>query len=248
MVTMEDIEEKFDRTLFPFLGFRWIWLAIILYSLPSLLVQIFLHPQSTAFLTLSAGRPWGIITSSFVHNNLTHFSSNFFMFLTLVFLFLVANLFNDIDKREHVGKVFFGSVFIAGTVVSSSLELMYRNLAGETVRIMGSSGIVYAALGCLLTSALINLLFYHARRVEKYFKNESGITKPGEGFLFFSSLAINISILLVSIYWVFTPDFLGEGVHIGKVAHGSGFLAGFLISLFSLLKFSELKESFESIL
>lgn len=235
---MESFINRLDRVLFPFLGFKWIWVAILTFCVPSLLVHIFFWPSSTVFLSLSASNPLAIFTSPFVHTDLTHFFNNLVLFLSFIFFFVVVNLSKKREKRRYPSKVFFGTAILVGIFVSGPAELIYRSSIGEAVRVMGSSGIVYAALGVLLTSCLVNLLFSHGRRVKEILKNELRPTRPGERFLFYIDFAFNLAILCVVILWVFSPDFLGVGPKIGKIAHASGFLAGFVISFFFFLSSS----------
>lgn len=238
---MKGITNKLDRVLFPFVGFKWIWVAVLVFCVPSLLIHIFLWPSSTVFLSLSANNPWGVLTSPFVHVDLTHFFNNLVLFLTLTFFFVVTNLSRGLEGRRYLSKVFFGTIFIAGTFVSGPVEVIYRSFIGEAVKVMGSSGIVYAALGVLLTSCLVNLLFRHVRRVRKFLSDEVSVTMPGERFLFYIDFVFNLAIVWVVIVWVFSPDFLGVGSHIGRVAHASGFLVALLASFFSFSNFFGLK-------
>ncbi len=234
--------EKLDRVLFPFLGFRWIWISILTFCVPSLLIHIFLWPSSNILLSLSANNPLGIFTAPFVHKDLTHFINNLTLFLSFTFFFVTANLSREFERRRYISRVFFGIVFLSGTFISGPAELIYRNFVGEAVRVMGSSGIVYAALGVLLISCLIKLFFRHGQRVKELLSDELSPARPGGRLLFYVDFSFNLAIVCVVILWVFSPDFLGVGSNIGKVAHASGFLAGFGASFFLFLDFSKLKD------
>lgn len=141
---MESSDGRLDSILNLFRGFKWVWMAIALLSSISLFIHVFLWPDSIDLLSLSASKPWGIVTGAFVHKNWSHLHGNLIVFVLFCIYFIIGNMLRDIESKEFSSKVFFVSSFLAGTIVAGPLELWARDFVPN---VFGASGIAYASAG-----------------------------------------------------------------------------------------------------
>jgi membrane associated rhomboid family serine protease len=109
------------------------------------------------FLSLSPGQPWGVVTSIFAHDGFAHLVSNLMGFVLWAGMFVLVNSLNPPEVRAGMSRVFLWAVFVAG-LATNGVQLLTWWVTGVTdIASVGASGIVYAALGVLLMSALVSL-------------------------------------------------------------------------------------------
>ena len=139
-------------------GFRSVGIAFTLFSLLNLalFLLITLHPPLLEGLWLSADRPWGILTSAFVHRDLGHLVSNLRGFMLAAGFFVVVNLHNRVRARRYSSRIFLWLIFLSGFVANGIGFLAWYWAGVSGVHSWGASGIVYAGIGALLASALCN--------------------------------------------------------------------------------------------
>ena len=213
-------------------GFRSVGTAFILFSLLNLalFLLITLYPQLLEGMWLSADRPWGIFTSAFVHEDLSHLIGNLEFFLLWSMLFVVINLYSDKETRQTHGKIFLWLIFISG-FATNAIDFTARWWPSGITEVgaRGASGIVYAAAGVCMASALNN-------------SSESlrGLSKSGElkqklARLCFGALVV----ILLVLYVVQDPrTFLNVAPEVNVRAHFWGFSIALFLSLGLLLIYS----------
>jgi len=140
-------------------GFGPLVLAFAIFVLINSLMFIVtsIYPSVVDSLSLAPDRPWGIFTSSFIHASPEHIFNNMEGFTFASVLFVLVNLKSSPESRRRSSRFFFGLIFIAG-FLADSIEFSVWQLRGlQNVSSLGSSGMVYAALGVVLASALYNI-------------------------------------------------------------------------------------------
>jgi membrane associated rhomboid family serine protease len=216
-------------------GFRNLGQAFIVFSLLNLAIftLISLHPPLLRDLWLSDDRPWGILTSVFTHADPDHIVSNLLGFVLASGLFAVVSAVNSVEGRRRWSRVFLWLVFLSGFVAN---VIQYPWLLWHPdFNSWGASGIVYGAFGVLLAASLRSVPAHlHViarehrrwtgkRRRRRLFKFDRGSLATLPGLV---CLAVVTSFLLS----IFTNpgEFLGVGPGVNVLAHGLGFLIGFL--------------------
>lgn len=206
------------------LGFKYVWIAIILFCLVNVLLHILLWPSSLDYLTLSADRPWAFLPSAFVHWDSSHLFNNLWAFVGFGLVFVFVNMFGSMERKKYWSKFFFYLVFIGG-ILAGVIEFLARHFMGRHDTIAGSSGLVYASIGVLFASSLFISLSYLLDGFIKrgFFKNTRKLL----------DFALNIAtFIFLFLYLTHDPsDFLSVGPKTGVFAHGYGFLLGFSISV-----------------
>jgi len=217
-----------------FAGFRSVGLALTLFIFLNIAIfsLISIWPELLDWLWLSADHPWGIVTSNFVQAELPHLASNLEGFTLAAGLFVVVCTLWRVRVRRRWSRVFLWLVFLSG-IVGSAIE--YPLLIESQDVSWGASGIVYGALGVLLAACLrslpaqIKALAKEHRRWERK-RRKLGLfrfdRKSLRTFPSLMSLTILISFLL--LIFIDPADFLSAGPGVDVIAHGLGFLLGFL--------------------
>jgi membrane associated rhomboid family serine protease len=215
-----------------FAGFRSVGIAFTIFTLLNLAVfsLISLWPGLLDFLMLSADRPWGIVTSNFAHEEFPHLASNLEGFTFAAGFFVIVCLVLKVKDRRRWSRLFLWLVFLSG-IVGSVIEYPVLIVSGDSS--WGASGIVYGALGVLLAACIRSLpahiqLFAkeHRRQARKRRKWRMFSRRSLRTFPSLMSLALLLSFLVL----IFTDpaDFLSAAPGIDVLAHGLGFLLGFL--------------------
>lgn len=215
-------------------GFRSVSLAFTIFTLLNLAVffLISIWPGLLDWLWLSADHPWGIITSNFTQAELPHLASNLEGFTLAAGLFVVVCLVLKVGDRRRWSRVFFWLVFLSG-IVGSAIEYPVLVINGDFS--WGSSGIVYGALGVLLAACLRSLPAQmralakeHRRWARK--RRKWGLFRFGRRSLRTFPNLMSLAILISFSLLIFTnpADFLSVAPGVDALAHGLGFLLGFL--------------------
>lgn len=223
-----------------FAGFRSVGTAFTLFSLLNLagFAAVSLWPGLLEDLWLSADRPWGIVTSAFVHRDLGHLVSNLREFMLAAGFFVVVNLHNRVRARRYSSRIFLWLIFLSG-FAANGIEFLAWHWAGVSgVHSWGASGVVYAGIGVLLASALCNFPvhlrnFVKAHRRRPWRGKRKPKKKLGWGLLRGTAGLLSMALalaLLVLLFW--NPGaFLSVGPGVDVLAHGLGFLLGFAPSM-----------------
>lgn len=216
-------------------GFRPLGIAFIIFSFANLAVfaLVSLWPGLLEGFWLSADRPWGILTSAFTHADLSHLAANLQGFVFAAGFFVVVAAVNPVPLRRRWSRVFLWLVFIAG-FAANALEYPLL-LAGPNYNSWGASGIVYGALGVLLAAALRSLPA-HFRAIAREHRRWRGRRRKWGLFKFDRKSVrtlpnlMTIAVLTTFLLMIFTDPggFLSVGPGVDVLAHGLGFLFGFL--------------------
>ncbi len=208
--------------------------AIFLSSNIAVFALVSLFPWMLKWLWLSADRPWGIITSAFTHAELEHLTNNLVGFTFSSVLFVLANAINRPALRRRWAVAFFLLPFIAG-IGANAIE--YPLVLLRPSNSWGASGVVYGSIGVLLGSSIRNLPIYISA-ISKERRSSRKCKVRGLSKVFRKSLRNTLYILSPAIaatfllYIVLDPSgFLSEGPNVDVLAHGFGFLIGFLGSM-----------------
>ncbi|MDH5794476.1 MAG: rhomboid family intramembrane serine protease [Candidatus Bathyarchaeota archaeon] len=171
--------------------------------------------QLNDLLAASRETPWGIVTSLFVHANEGHLSNNMIaLFFFLVFLVATNAL---LPKAEMKKRIFSSSLAIF--VVPVVLNVFWISLFPE-VKIMGSSGIVYALEGSCLGFSMHNAL--ELKRPTTYTSKERRITLA-------SSLSNIVVCVILLLNLIVSPEtFLGSKFEVVVWLHALSFCGGLL--------------------
>lgn len=174
--------------------------------------------QLNELLAASRGTPWGIFTSLFVHANEGHLSSNMIALLFFLALLVATNAL--LPKAEMKKRILSSSlaIFIVPAILNSFWILLFPE-----VKIMGSSGIVYALEGSCLGFSMLNAL--ELKRPAAHTPKERRITLA-------SSLS-NIVVCAVLLFnLIAAPEtFLGSKFGIVIWLHAFSFCGGLLSAL-----------------
>lgn len=214
-------------------GFQGVGTAFTVFALVNVIVylMISLYPSLLDFLYLSADHPWGILTSAFTHIDLAHLVNNLEGFTFAVLLFLPVVSVYQVRIRRRWSRVFLWLVFLSG-ICANAIEYPLL-IIGPDFNSWGASGVVYGALGVLLAASLLSLPAHiHAlakgRRARRRIKWRP-FRYDRYSRASFSALMC-FSIILSFLYLIITDaaGFLSAGPGVDVLAHGLGFLLGFL--------------------
>jgi membrane associated rhomboid family serine protease len=145
----------------------------------------------------STKTPWGIVTSFFVHDDEAHLLNNMVSLFLFLMLFFVSNSF--LTEREI--KARFKTVFLAIFSIPAILNLLIIIFYPE-LKIIGSSGIVYALEGMCLGYSFLNTL--ELRTIQNSLKNQKRL-------LLVSSLSNLIIIIGFLLGLIFYPQWILAG-------------------------------------
>lgn len=150
----------------------------------------------------------------------------------------MVNLHNRVRARRYSSRIFLRLIFLSGFAANGIGFLAWQWAGVSGVHSWGASGVVYAGIGALLASALCNFPthlrnFVKARRrrprkgKRKLWRKFGWVLMRGTAGSLSMALALA---LLVLLFW--NPGaFLSVGPGIDVLAHGLGFLLGFLVSM-----------------
>lgn len=208
-------------------GFRYLALAFIIFSLLNIMIFLLIqiHQPLLESLWLSADRPWGILTSAFTHAQLDHLVSNLQGFTLAVLLFVPVCSAYPARVRERWSGVFLWLVFAAG-IGANAVEYPLL-LWGPSFNSWGASGVVYGGLGVLLAGC-IRSLPDHLKALPK--KRRRRMFKFDRRFWRGFRAVFVMSLVFTFLMMLFTDPggFLSAGPDVDVMAHGFGFLLGFL--------------------
>ncbi|MEW6593060.1 MAG: rhomboid family intramembrane serine protease, partial [Candidatus Hadarchaeota archaeon] len=184
-------------------------------------------------LSLAPDKPWGVLTSAFVHGDAGHLLNNIQGFALSCVFFLLANFGLNLKERRHISRLFAWLIFISA-FASDAVELVIWQLSATTgVSSFGSSGIVYASLGVVLSSAI----FSSGMNLEKLRMAKRRKKSPLKAKdMVIPALSV-IIFLIIFLELVLTPEFffsVGPGVDV--FAHEFGFFLGFASSFLMFVR------------
>jgi membrane associated rhomboid family serine protease len=188
-----------------------------------------------------------VVTSLFAHDGFGHLVSNLLGFMLWGGMFVLVNSLNPPEIRAGVSRVFLWTVVVAGLATNGVQLLVWWATGAMNVASVGASGIVYAALGVLLVSALVslpqNLSKFNVGLRRLTLRPKRGrfewltrlISKSGRGepkWRVFKVLLVGAftPALVLSILYrlcVTPSEFLSAGPGIDIFGHAMGFLLGF---------------------
>lgn len=194
----------------------------------ALFATIRTRPDLLEYLSLSPQRPWGIVTSVFVHEEFFgHLFGNLLFFGLYCVAFVVANWPCDAETRRFSSKLFLWLVFLSGFLANTIV--FFRWPAGAKPA-YGASGVVYAAGGAWFASLLFGLASLPGR-FPGYWKGTGRMGKL---------ISVVIALLAAAITGSLISDprgFLNAAPEVNVYAHAWGFLIGLILSFCFLLCF-----------
>ncbi len=172
------------------------------------------YPWLNGFLVASRSTPWGVVTSLFVHSDLSHLVMNLIGIFSFVLVFSFTNYY--MPSEEVVSRVhFFIIAILAATVLSNVLWIIVANIGS-----IGASGLVYASEGAVTGFCLVNFwdLFSDAR----------GTSTGKRGVIL-----VNLLVFLAICGWMvfYTNSFLSYGRDVNVLIHGSSFVLAFILAI-----------------
>lgn len=238
MIVMSNIATGTKSIRKQLIGFRSVGLAFVIFFLLNLALYLLitLHPPLLEDLWLSADRPWGILTSMFVHQELDHLAGNLLFFTVWSALFVTVNLLSGAEARRLWSRFFLGAVFLAG-ITANAIEFGAWGLAGVPDNSWGASGVVYAAMGVLLACALYNLpsnltalrgAVAKRRRKPRKIRRRLKLVLKFEKTFIVSMVSIGVVVVFLSQLVLDPGTFFSAGPGVDVLAHELGFLLGFL--------------------
>jgi membrane associated rhomboid family serine protease len=173
-------------------------------------------PHLDDLLKSSASTPWGIMTSIFLHANLSHLSANMIgLWLWTGYVILPDGLLNREQIKQRLK--WFLPIVLGSAIAANLLWLLFVPDGNSR----GSSGLVFAISGVALGYSLMNLL-----KIVQGFKV---LNQQFPRRRLISALISNLStvgMFLVLIIF-FTGYFLAVGPGVNSFAHGVAFLITF---------------------
>jgi membrane associated rhomboid family serine protease len=110
------------------------------------LVLLYLQPDSTALMASSQNIP-GVVTSIFVHKDIVHLGVNLTLAFTALLLYSFSNI---ISGRRN------DNFMVMATLLSAILANLAYVFMSPYSRVAGSSGLVSAFLGGIMTFAFLD--------------------------------------------------------------------------------------------
>jgi membrane associated rhomboid family serine protease len=185
----------------------------------SLCVVVFVlgqtHPWIDSLLVASRSTPWGVVTSLFIHSDISHLAMNLVGLLSFLLVFTFTNYYFPADEIASRVLFFIAAILIT-TVLSNILWIIIANIGT-----IGASGLVYASEGAVTGFCLLNFwdLYNEAR--------DSGAKGKR------SVMLVNLFVFAVVCAWMlfYTNSFLSYGSDVNVLIHGSSFVLAFIISI-----------------
>jgi len=195
-----------------------VFVPVLVSSIMIYVAEIYRFSGLKEVLAASRETPWGIITSLFVHENEAHLLNNMIALFTFLMLLVTSNAF--LPKEEAKRRILNSLVviFLFPVVLNLSLILFFPE-----VRMIGSSGIVYALEGRCLGLSLLNAL--ELRKIRNRIKNERKMLLASSlsNLTVFAGFLLNLAL--------FPEVFLASGPQTTATFHSLAFFGGFLTVL-----------------
>lgn len=99
--SLDRLKEKLQEDFHALSDFKWVWVSLVSVCGISPLVHAFWWPSALKFLSLSIDKPWGLITSAFVHKDLDHLFGNLWPFIAGALVFVGLNSYGDGNRRRN---------------------------------------------------------------------------------------------------------------------------------------------------
>jgi membrane associated rhomboid family serine protease len=202
------------------LGFRDIWLAFITVLITSLFVYIasYAYPSLMDIFAVSPQTPWGIVTSIFAHAGIEHLIGNMLLLFLFLLYFVVSNFYiHHEEKRQRIS--FLLITVFSMAIVSNIATIVLMPKATS----IGSSGLVFALEGVLMSFSLINSFETYEWFKQKKINGEISLAIEIVNIWVFTFLFLQI---------VLTPQsFLNVSPGVNIIVHGLSFLSSFVLVL-----------------
>lgn len=195
-----------------------VFVPVLVSSIMIYVAEIYRFSGLKEVLAASRQTPWGIITSLFVHENEAHLLNNMIALFTFLMLLVTSNAF--LSKEEMKRRILNSLIviFLFPVVLNLSLISFFPEL-----KMIGSSGIVYALEGRCLGLSLLNAL--ELRKIRNRIKNERKVLLASS----LSNLTVFVGFLLNLA--LFPEVFLASGPQTIATFHSLAFFGGFLTVL-----------------
>jgi membrane associated rhomboid family serine protease len=234
---------KFSQLRTSLTGFGPVGTAFTIFALINILFFCLtsLSESLLSLLSLSPEQPWGVFSSVFVHDGLGHLASNLTGFVAYSIMFVFLNVLNTPDNRAKSSRMFLLIVFAAGFVTNAA-ELLVWGATGTTNLVSrGASGMVYAALGVVFASSIVNLsgnmsVFTRVLARLSHKKKGRKVVDWHTRIVILTGILTPAILFTVFSWLVVTPDdFFNVGPGVDVFGHAMGFLLGFIGSLVLLM-------------
>jgi len=217
-----------------FAGFRSVGIAFTIFVTLNvtvfLLVRLF--PGLLDHLQLSAGNPWGIITSAFVQVKLPHLANNLGCFAVFTALFVLVCYSLNVEVRRRWSHVFLWFVFLSG-IMANEIEYLLIPVS-SSLPSYGASGIVYGSEGILLAACAVRLPSWFEvtkkalRKLRSNFKKTVRAANLGPLGILAWAMPVIVLAVFVPLLVVNAPSFFSVGLGVDVLAHVLGFFIGLL--------------------
>jgi membrane associated rhomboid family serine protease len=214
---VEKLETGFTLIFMFYIGVLTISIMVyvaILYGIPDL-QEVFAASRKT---------PWGIVTSLFVHLDVSHLLNNMMALFLFLMLFLASNIFLSKDELKTRIRNMFLTILAFPVMLNFSWIFSFPDIT-----IIGSSGIVYTLEGICFGFSLPNAL-----EIRDFYLNSN---KEKRQLLI--SLLFNLAVFLgfLVAFLVSPTGFLGSTYEITVWFHSVSLWGGFAVAvLHSILR------------
>lgn len=194
------------------------FIAVLTVNIMIHVASIYRSSDIQEVLAASYETPWGIVTSLFVHSDVSHLLNNMTTLFLFLMLLLSSNIFLSKDELKSRIRNSFIIIFIVPMILNLFWIFLYRD-----VKILGSSGIVYTLEGMCFGFSFLNALEIRRLDSDPQRKNSE---------LFFS-LLFNIAVFVgFSLSLLISPTgFLGSTHDEIIRFHGISFSGGFIVAM-----------------
>lgn len=229
-------------------GFRLIGVAFTIFVILNLafFVPTTLSQTLSGALSLTPDQPWGIITSVFVHDGPVHLAPNVVFFAVWCILLVALNSLKPVEQRFSESRFFLWAIFISG-FLTNGIELLVWSSTGATgVSSLGSSGVVYSALGFVFATALFNFPRNMSRFSSMLMKMASGrklVDFPVRRTFLAGVLTPAVFLGIIFTLVLSPNDFFAAVRGADVFGHATGFLLGLAAAwIFFLRRFVESRD------
>ena len=224
------LQEHFIRFLSKIKCFKPCFLLLLVVLSLSIIFHFLSEflPDVKQFLAASLSSPWGVITSIFIHENISHLISNMRVMVMFTLFFVFSNM--HIDEENIKRRVpFFVAVAVFAAIFSNVLWITIR----PDILTIGASGVVYSTIGITFGFSMINFTQYSINlpTIKRTWK----LLPKKDRAVFFISYVVNALIFLCTLFFalLFTPEFLSKGPKVNVFVHGISFYTSLLLCVIS---------------
>jgi len=193
-----------------------VFLSVVTLSVMVFVANMYRFSGLNEVLAVSPSTPWGVVTSLFVHADEAHLFSNMIALFLFLLLLVGSNVF--LPKEEIKRRILDSMVVIFPLPIVLNLLVIFTL---PSVKMIGSSAIVYALEGRCLGYAFLNAL--ELRKVRTYAQNKRKMTLASSlsNLIVFVGFILNLVLLIPALL---QENMLTAVLWVHIVAIGGGYL------------------------